>query len=64
MMQRIFPRALVACISEARAPRPREIECVAAKVLREAFGGSAEERVQRLARQVANAALTGHGIAA
>jgi hypothetical protein len=63
-MQRIIPRALLACISEARTPQPCEIECVAEKVLREAFGGSAEERVQQLARRVANVALRGHCIAA
>lgn len=63
-MQHIFPRALLACISEARAPEPNEIECIAAKVLREAFGGSAEERMQQLARKAADLALRGHCIAA
>ena len=62
-MQRIFPRAILACISEARLPYPSEIECVAAKVLGEAFGGSAEERMQQLATKVANAALNGHDVA-
>jgi len=61
-MQTMFPRALVACVSEARSPEPCEFEEVATKVLLEAFGG--RERMQRLAGQVANAALTGHSMAA
>jgi len=61
-MQHIFPRALVACISEARLPESWEFDEVTAKVLREAFGG--RERMQRLAGQVANAALTGCAMAA
>lgn len=35
-MQRMFPRALLACISEARPPQPVEIEGLAAKIWREA----------------------------
>ena len=63
-MQRLFPRALLACISEARTPHPNEIEFIATKVLREAFGGSPEQRAEQLARRVANVALSGHCIAA
>lgn len=63
-MHRIFPRALVACIAEARSPEPWEFEEVAAKVLREAFGGRAEARLRRLAGLVANEALRGHSVAA
>jgi len=59
-MHRLFPRALVACIAEARSPEPWEFEEVAAKVLRETFGGRAEERFHRLAGLVAYKALTGH----
>jgi hypothetical protein len=36
-MQRIFPRAVVACLSEGRGPRPFETEAVAAKIWQEAF---------------------------
>jgi hypothetical protein len=36
-MQRIFPRAVLACLSEGRSPRPFEVESVAARVWREAF---------------------------
>jgi hypothetical protein len=36
-MQRIFPRAVVACLSEGRLPRPFETESVAAKIWSEAF---------------------------
>lgn len=36
-MQRIFPRAVLACMSENRPPRPFETEAVAAKIWREAF---------------------------
>jgi hypothetical protein len=36
-MQRIFPRAILACLSEGRQPRPFEIETVAAKIWSESF---------------------------
>jgi hypothetical protein len=36
-MQRIFPRAVLACLSEGRPPRPFETESVAAKIWSEAF---------------------------
>ena len=36
-MQRIFPRAVVACLSEGRRPRPFETEAVAARIWQEAF---------------------------
>ena len=36
-MQRIFPCAVVACLSEGRPPRPSETESVAAKIWSEAF---------------------------
>lgn len=57
-MQRIFPRALLACIIEGRAPQPQELDCVTDKVLREAFG----ERVgygRQHAAAMARAALAG-----
>jgi len=38
-MQRIFPRAVLACLSEGRQPRPFETEAVAAKIWQEAFAG-------------------------
>jgi len=41
-MQRIFPRAVLACMSENRLPRPFEIEAVAAKIWREAFSQRSE----------------------
>jgi hypothetical protein len=40
-MQRIFPRAVLACLSEGRPPRPFETESVAAKIWREAFASAA-----------------------
>lgn len=38
-MQHIFPRAVLACLSEGRPPRPFETEAVAAKIWQEAFAG-------------------------
>lgn len=40
-MQRIFPRAVLACLSEGRLPRPFETESVAAKIWSEAFASPA-----------------------
>ena len=36
-MQRLFPRAVLACLSEGRPPRPFETEGVAARIWQEAF---------------------------
>jgi hypothetical protein len=55
-MHEIFPRALLACIVEARPPTPRELACVTAKVRREAFALDVEERDSRAAL-IARAAL-------
>lgn len=42
-MQRIFPRAVVACLSEGRPPHPFETESVAAKIWNEAFAASSTD---------------------
>jgi hypothetical protein len=62
-MQRIFPPALVACISEGRAPYPGEVQGLAVKILREAFSGCRKDGA-RMAHQAANTALIGHTVAA
>jgi len=36
-MNRPLPRALIACMSEGREPRPHEVQAVAAQIWREAF---------------------------
>jgi hypothetical protein len=36
-MERLFPRALIACIREARPPTPQELASMAEKIWREAF---------------------------
>lgn len=41
-MQRIFPRAVLACMSENRLPLPFEMEVVAAKIWQEAFAPRSE----------------------
>lgn len=56
----MFPRALVACISEARSPARCEFDEVTAKVLLEAWD---RVRMQRLVGQMANAALSGRSVA-
>lgn len=57
-MSRSFPRAVWACIAEGRVPFQTEIDAVAAKVLREAFGGRPGFD-QHNAMLVARAALFG-----
>ena len=57
-MSRSFPRAVWACIAEGRVPCQTEIDSVAAKVLREAFGGRPGYD-QRSAILIAEAALFG-----
>ena len=59
-MERIFPRALLACIIEGRPPRPQELACVTDRVLREAFGASAAYGWPQAAA-LARAALAGVG---
>jgi hypothetical protein len=56
-MERLFPRALIACIREARPPTPQELASMAEKIWREAF----PERPFRHARAmtIAAVALTG-----
>jgi len=58
-MQHMFPRALLACISEGRPPSTGEIEDVTEKVLQEAFGGRPECLKRMMAGQMARAALSG-----
>ena len=36
-MERLFPRALIACIREARPPTPQELASMAEKIWHEAF---------------------------
>jgi hypothetical protein len=59
MMQQMFPRSLLACISEGRTPSTDEIEDVTEKILHEAFGGSPERLERMMAAQMARAALNG-----
>jgi len=58
-MQQMFPRALLACISEGRPPSADEIEDVTEKVLEEAFGGRPERLERMMAAQMARVALSG-----
>jgi len=58
-MQQMFPRALLACISEGRSPSADEIEDVTEKVLEEAFGGRPEHLERMMAAQMARVALSG-----
>jgi len=57
-MERMFPRALVACIAEGRSPQLNEFEDLAATVLRQAFKGCATNG-KRLAEVVADIAFHG-----
>lgn len=58
-MERIFPRALVACIAEGRPPKLSELQEVATNVLQQAFAGWSVDNARRLAEVVADAALNG-----
>lgn len=61
MMQQMFPRALLACISEGRTPRADEVEDITEKILQEAFGGSLEALKRIMAGEMARVALSGLG---
>lgn len=56
-MERLFPRALIACIREARAPTPQELASMAEKIWREAFPERPFRRER--AMNIARLALTG-----
>lgn len=58
-MSRSFPCAVWACIAEGRVPLKTEIDAVAAKVLKEAFGGRTDFSDELSAVRVAKAALFG-----
>lgn len=56
-MERLFPRALIACIREARPPTPQELASMAEKIWREAFPERPFRRER--AMTIARVALTG-----
>jgi hypothetical protein len=62
MMRRLFPDALLACISESRSPLRQELEQLAEKVRREAFGARMDWRARRHATRIAEAALCGSSL--
>jgi hypothetical protein len=59
-MQRMFPRALLACINEGRQPRASELASVTDKVWRGAFVRSGQSDNRQRAFMLAKTALTGH----
>lgn len=58
-MERLFPRALLACIGESRVPRPHELMEMAEKVRREAFPHEHDSSARQMAFIVAHVAMTG-----
>ena len=62
-MQRLFPHALLACISEGRAPQAHEVAAVTDKVWRKAFPQQGAGDRQS-AHRAACAALSGNLLAA
>ena len=58
-MQRMFPRALVACIREARLPHGHELAAMSEKVWDEALAPASIPRGRELAVIAARFALTG-----
>ena len=56
-MERLFPRALIACIREARPPTSQELASMAEKIWREAFPERPFRRER--AMTIAAVALTG-----
>lgn len=63
-MERLFPRALVACIGEGRPPEPQELAAVRDKIWREAFPQADERGAAHNATNLARAALIGRRLAA
>jgi hypothetical protein len=61
-MQRISPRALLACINEGRQPSAIELESVTDMVWREAFVTSGRSDNRECAAMLAKTALTGHSL--
>ena len=59
-VNRLFPRALLECIVENRQPGPYEVEQLADKVRREAFGSGSDWDSRWSARRLAHAAFHGH----
>ena len=64
MVERLFPRALVACIGEGRTPKPDELMALTDKVWREAFSQGGDQSAHACARRVARTALVGTKLAA
>jgi hypothetical protein len=58
-MQRMFPRALLACINENRSPSARELACVTEKVWQDAFAAGGNLANRQLAATLAVAAIMG-----
>jgi hypothetical protein len=59
-MQRMFPRALLACINEDRQPSASELASVTDKVWLEAFVTPGRSDNRQCAAMLAKTALTGH----
>lgn len=59
MIERLFPRALLACIGENRPPLPQELTALAEKVLREAFPRNHGRSARQRALRIAHAAFVG-----
>ncbi|MBB5711937.1 hypothetical protein [Sphingomonas xinjiangensis] len=63
-MKHLFPRSLIDCIAQGRAPEPHELEAVAARLWEEGFGhGSGTDwatcPLKDATRAAADAALSG-----
>ena len=58
-MERMFPRALVACIAEGRSPHLAEFNDLSATVVRQAFSGRPGGCAKKLADVVADIAFHG-----
>lgn len=56
-MERLFPRALLACIGEGRSPDRQELAAITERVWREAYRQCAE--AHELAESMAKGALCG-----
>ena len=63
-MERLFPRALVACIGEGRQPDYQEPSIMADEVGRDAFANCLSRGERRQAMNIARTALAGQQLAA
>ncbi|MEG3166155.1 hypothetical protein U1701_16285 [Sphingomonas sp. PB2P19] len=63
-MERLFPRALLACIGEGRSPDLEELSAMADKIGREAFPHRFSADDRRKAINIARTALAGQQLSA